>query len=672
LGLTETAKTGGNIFAQVFGKGLYNCDFDLAGSAVGNMVAPTTDSASAINVSNVWNGTAEGTSGIFGTGRGVIPLSGTYIEGNPYNAEFRNAQILSGIEFTDISGAPSANQFTIFKLDSSTAVKGMESPLVNNTVIKCKSLGGLPRLRFDLSSYGDRPNHFIKDHKFKLDVKALVAEENSPILGGGKLGVWIHTEPKPRPNPNLLSFSQNEVLAFGTYWTLGNAKLGTMSSIVETNPFGGASSLIMSGLNGVTGAGYGSVLALSTMPRMPSWDAEKTIAASFYVKKPASNAVSGFMIDLVNTDTTSTLFDDHTIQFIWNGTVPEYRIKGVSIQTYDIESVGNDWYRIITTVPGLVDTTEQQTGDATQCHFFIGDTVAPDGYIADKTMYVWGFQIEQYWTETHLSPSPYEAVTGLLPTTSNFGKPRYYWTWTPNGKWEVAKESSLSIPRVKNSLAHIYDFPTKMPDPSEEEFCLGNTSESSEVINNNTLKNLKDEYFENFEIEFDTRNFTIHNNFEYLDIIPIENDVYEVTEQVNMDDTNYIVEVFFVPNNNPRKYLLLDSIELQDLTQRENTGIGTGHGVETSGIPFRPFVTEDKLYLAKDQLRDVLKFYNGLAGLGTGMYATTLASRDAIITSGTLELSGGSRLNYRIAPDWTPGVTKQSNYNNFTNVEIDN
>ena len=51
---------------------------------------------------------------------------------------------------------------------------------------------------------------------------------------------------------------------------------------------------------------------------------------------------------------------------------------------------------------------------------------------------------------------------------------------------------------------------------------------------------------------------------------------------------------------------------------------------------------------------------------------TNLASRDATITSGTLELSGGSRLNYRIQPDWTPGVTTQGTYLNYTNVEFDN
>jgi hypothetical protein len=166
----------------------------------------------------------------------------------------------------------------------------MENVLVDNTVIKCKSVGGLPRIRFDLSAYGDRRNYFIKDHKFKLDIKALVAEENQAILGGGQIGVWIHTQPA-------------------------------------------------------------------------------------------------------------------------------------------------------------------------------------DGII---------------------------------------------WSWTPNKKWEVIEQSRLSIATVVNSLSNRYSFTEKMPDAAEQEFCLGNTSDSNQVINNNTLKNLKSKYFEDFTIEFDTRNFTIHNNFEYF------------------------------------------------------------------------------------------------------------------------------------------------------------
>ena len=400
------------------------------------------------------------------------------------------------------------------------------------------------------------------------------------------------------------------------------------------------------------------------------------------MKRPTRNtAVSGFQFNIYDHTTPN---DSNNVYFEYLNDYTEATsavptVRGTSYADYTtpiLEDVGNDWYRCGIELSGLGyggATGNTVDGDEFSVYFYMRPYNLTYAGVAGQSLWISSPQVEQWPIGGSLTlPTPYEAVVGNMPdpVTPN----GYLWSWTPNGKWEVTKESSLSIPAVKNSLAHIYDFPIYQPALIDEEFCLGNTSDSNEVINNNTLKNLKEEYFRNFEIEFDTRNFTKHNNSEYLDIIPMDNDVYKVTEQVNMDDTNYIVEVFFIPNSNPDKYLLIDSIELQDVTQRENTGIATGHGVATSGIPLRPFVTEDKLYLEKDQLRDVLKFYNGLAGLGTGMYATSLASRDAMITSGTMEVSGGSRLNYRLSPTWGAGNAgnTQADYNNFTNVELDN
>jgi len=737
LGLNDLDKTGGNIFAQVFGKGLYNCDFDLTGYAAstiaGNYVASSV-STNVVPISNT-NG-----SGVFSTcavaaysdetadlpasgtyiaeypGQGVVPLSGTYTsvsanssrdtslstciyyEGAPYNAEFRNANILSGIEFVQTSGAPNANQFTVFKLDSSNAVPGMENFLINNSVIKCKSLGGLPRLRFDLSSYGDRPNQFIKDHKFKLNVKSLVAEENSPILGGGKLGVWIHTK---------APYSQNKFMWTSYYrdgrrsGEPGNDGLGRLYSD-GVNINGGGTGVQVddrppefatkywnyaSGTSGVEmefiTITEGTHTYLGGKNLSAAVDPDKTTewVASMYIKRDMTNGTSGVTFSFYDEDADPTAatnywgwyFDSNGVpQRYGNGSNDDYNLPG---QNRAIESgeqyAGDGWWRLWGRLKSSdVHPTYTLAGDQMGFIWYI-DKKFYHANIQGKKMRFYGPQLEQYKQGTKMGPTPFKFVPEIVEPEN---PPGYMWSWTPNGKWEVTKEGDLSLPAVKNSLAHIYDFPTKMPDPSEEEFCLGNISESSEGINNATLKNIKDKYFENFEIEFDTRNFTIHNNYEYLDIIPMEDDVYQVTPQVNMDNTNYIVEVFFVPNNNPDKYLLIDSIELQDVTQRENTGIGTGHGVATSGIPLRPFVQEDKLYLDKDQLRNVLKFYNGLAGQGAGMYATTLASRDATITSGTMEVSGGSRLNYRISPSW--GATNvrntQANYNNFTSVELDN
>lgn len=450
LGANELEKTGGNIFAHVFGQGLYNCDLKLDGSEVGTFVASSIDSAVAMNKDNIWKVGAAGTYVANATRQGVIPLSGTFTPGRVYNAELRNPDILSGIEFCDISGAPSENQFTIFELDPTFKVPGLENYLIGNRVIKCKSQGGLPRLRFDLSAYGDRRNTFIKDHEFELKIKSLIGEEYSSKLGGGKLGVWIHTDPS-----------------------------------------GG----------------------------------------------------------------------------------------------------GED---------------------------------------------------------------------GLI------------WSWTPRGKWEPIRENKISRDIVTNVLAHTYNFRSK--SAKKEDKCIGNTIKRGAVINNISLGNIQENYFETFSINFDTRNFTDQNGSEYLKVIPIEESEYVITEQVHTDSTNYIVEIFFVPNLNRDKYLLIDSIELQDKTLRDRAGIGTGYGVKTKGTPLRPFVKEDKLELSKDQLRDVLKFYNGLIGQGTGVYATSLASRDATITSGVLEVSGGSRLNYRIHPDWVPHTKDDAvdGHQNYTEVEFNN
>jgi len=438
-------KTGGNIFAQVFGSGLFNCDFSLAGSAGSSYINATTPSVSSVNSATIWNTSNTGTTIASSTGRTVIPLIGSFSVGQPFNAEFRNPHILSGIELCDISGAPASNQFIIFKLDPSTAVSRMENYLVSNTVVKCKSVGGLPRLRFDLSSYGDRRNYLIPDHQFNLRINALVGDERERLLGGGKLGVWIHTQP----------------------------------------------------------------------------------------------------------------------------------------------------------------------------------------------------------------------VSGVL------------WSWV-NNTWTPSNETDISLNLVLNNLSNQYLFELKNQGVVEEEGLPCYADFENQTSNNDkSLNSIKQSYLETFSITFDTRNFTTENNYEYLEVLPISDENYQKVNQVHKDSTNYIIEVFFVPNRDINKYLLIDSIELQDLTLRENAGLGTGYGVETEGVPLKKFVKEDKVYLNKEQLRDTLKFFNGLAGLETGLYSTNIASRNATLASGTLELSGGSRLSYREHPEWNIH-TKNAIYNNYTRVEFEN
>lgn len=226
LGGNTIDDTGFSILAHTFGRGLYNIDLQLDGSAATSQEGTyrSTNFSSILPISQgagsgvfslcaVDNGHASGTYVASSAGQTVIPYLGSFTSGAAFNAEFRNPHIISGIEFVDISGSPSGNSFFIYDIAQDSETIGDNSYYVNNPMIKCKSLGGLPRIRFDLSSYGPVRNKLKKDHKFRFDINALVGDESNPTLGGGLMGVWIHTEAK---NGKLWSWSPktvfNEVL----------------------------------------------------------------------------------------------------------------------------------------------------------------------------------------------------------------------------------------------------------------------------------------------------------------------------------------------------------------------------------------------------------------------------------------------------------------------------
>ena len=716
LSINDMYKTGGNIFGQIYGQGLFNCGFSSTGYAAtttaGNYVASSFASGLPIGYG--------GGSGVFTTcavsgyiprshdqdlpasgtyiakypGEFVIPISGTYNPKMVYdttvsawgitavnNAEFRNPNILSGIEFVQTSGAPSSNTFTVFKKDSSLAGKGEENYLVNNTIIKCKTSGGLPRIRFDLSSYGIRPNTFIKDHQFKLKVKALVAEENNTILGGGQLGAWIHTDRVPAYSQNLFMFSNYN--AVGDTANAGSdyiKRLRTRSDLVQ-----GGSLLLddrppeftsyMPEASGTSGFSMKYENPSGTPTADPIWNfigsqitsatftASSTHIASIYVKKPTNgNALpndQGFTLRFYDHETPT---QSYTTWWYWDDYGEPYRGENPGIFDEDVinwgkEDAGDGWWRVFMCLDSQefhADTSIGKAGVTTQ--------IQAEG----KETWYYGPQVEIYEQGTRSKPTPYMLNPGYENIES---PPGQFWSWTKAGKWELFRENRLSIPAV-NAMSHLHTFPLKDPDANETE-CLGNLL-NAPYIGDVQLDDLREKYFETFEIEFDTRNFTKENNREYLDIIPVPEEYYKYKEQVHEDDTNYFVELFFLDPNNKNKYLIIDSVELTDETLREEAAIGTGTGIPTSGIPFRPFVKENKLYLEKEQLRDVLKFYNGLIGEGTGLYQTNLASRNAIASSGTLELSGGSRINYRANPEWIEVQTQDSNHKNYTLLEFNN
>jgi hypothetical protein len=224
-----------------------------------------------------------------------------------------------------------------------------------------------------------------------------------------------------------------------------------------------------------------------------------------------------------------------------------------------------------------------------------------------------------------------------------------------------------------DDIAHTYNFDlfSVTVDPEyrndTRERCLGNDTPEFEsaqaTITTSPFEYLKEQYLENIEINFDTRNYTNYNNYEYLEIIPVPENYYKIKNLVHDTNTKYYVEIFKLPQGDVNKYLLISDIFLQDLTLKQNSGFQLNYGIETSSIPLVPFVEEERLYPDKEQLRHILKFFNGLI-------EDPLTTRDATISSPILDTSGGSRLNYKIHPSLVSGTAL--NQGQYTSIDLTN
>ena len=211
----DTTDNGGlNILSHTFGPLWYNGKFTVEGSGVigtgvssqlvnSNLVGLQTFSVK--DLTNLNTITASSTS--------PLPVQ-TY--------EYRNPYIMSGIEFVD--SFTGTSKFTIVDLAPSTAVRGEDTYLVNNTIILTEPEGGLPRLRFSIKDYGEQTNLLIPEHTFRLELNAAVGNKNSNLLGGGAFGVWLHTAPE---------LDQQGKSGFWNYMPNGKWKYIPSSSVVS-------------------------------------------------------------------------------------------------------------------------------------------------------------------------------------------------------------------------------------------------------------------------------------------------------------------------------------------------------------------------------------------------------------------------------------------------------
>ena len=104
-----------------------------------------------------------------------------------------------------------------------------------------------------------------------------------------------------------------------------------------------------------------------------------------------------------------------------------------------------------------------------------------------------------------------------------------------------------------------------------------------------------------------------------------------------------------VPSHeNKNKFALFDKINIQDLTNKKRTEIEVT-GDSTGGHPFIKYCNTSSVPCSKYEIAEIFKFWNLISG---DRSLLPLASRNAAISKFALDVSGGSRLNYRTSPFW--------------------
>ena len=236
----------------------------------------------------------------------------------------------------------------------------------------------------------------------------------------------------------------------------------------------------------------------------------------------------------------------------------------------------------------------------------------------------------------------------------------YVWSYTPEKKWVIGSISSIDQGVLLTDLAHITTFGKEARTfPSTEFMCMESLNPKDTIKNHGVIPTYSEEEFHNIKIRFNTRN----------KIIAVPEQYYTNNQQIHRPNQNYRIEIFMIPNSfNRDRFLLVDKINLIDLTQNERTKIAVS-GVTPSKvqIPFKSWCSSLTVDLTPEELRTILIQYRGMAGDIDSR--SKLNSRDAAITASIMEVSGGSRLNYREHPDW-PSLSLIDNGGTLTKLNV--
>jgi hypothetical protein len=205
----------------------------------------------------------------------------------------------------------------------------------------------------------------------------------------------------------------------------------------------------------------------------------------------------------------------------------------------------------------------------------------------------------------------------------------YVWSYNKNFDWVITPVSDLNLQKVEE-LSHFNAYPVQtIPNTilTSSIPCIDQVFNTSAITKVN-IDNLVSEVFKDFTVKVNTLNPPI--------CIP---NYYGVSgKQVHRSNQGYTIEVFMLPDETNNSYVVLDYVGMKDTTLND--------------------------YVSEFEPTELLTSYRYFVDV-----ASARASRQASITSGIFETSGGSRINYRHHPDWGP-QTKSAGFNQYTSIDI--
>ena len=163
--------------------------------------------------------------------------------------------------------------------------------------------------------------------------------------------------------------------------------------------------------------------------------------------------------------------------------------------------------------------------------------------------------------------------------------------------------------------------------------CIESIPSTQEV---SPVLNLKESDFNEISFTFNTRNRDQDLPREYR----------QNHSLLHRKDQGYVIEIFLY-GGNPDSFLLLDSLELQDMTLKKMSEIfvtGQYQDPLCDTKTLLPNCPEYRVDLSKEELQKVFRFFNDISGKNS---KTGLASRNKNETSTIMGTDGGSKLDYR-------------------------